>query len=163
ASSESVLHLHYRQIIASPLKAVKAVYDHCGMDLNEDVEDRMRGWLDRTASVARPRRPYDLAEFGLDPQQLRECFARYTQLFGGEIERERRGAIGTTTCRPPQHPPRFRRRRRRWGGRDVLRRQRRRAPRTAEPACAWIIADHAAASARRGIDGLRLASRLRRS
>ena len=97
ASSESVLHLHYRQIIASPLNAVRAVYHHCGMDLNEDVEDRMRGWLDRTASIARPRRPYDLAEFGLDPHQLRECFARYTELFGIEIERERRGAIRLTT------------------------------------------------------------------
>jgi hypothetical protein len=85
---KSVLHLHYQQIIRSPLDAVRAVYLHCNLALTDEAEARMRRWL-RTAAVnvSRPRRDYSLAAFGLDQHLLRERFARYTDTFGIEIER----------------------------------------------------------------------------
>jgi Sulfotransferase family len=90
ASGESVLHLHYRQIVSSPLEAVRAVYQHCGMELTGEVEARMRIWLRTGAkeNASRPWRQYSLAEFGLDPQVLRERFARYTDTFGVAIEQQ---------------------------------------------------------------------------
>ncbi|HTW38480.1 MAG TPA: sulfotransferase [Steroidobacteraceae bacterium] len=88
AASDSVLQLHYRQIISSPLDAVRAVYDHCGLELTTDAEDRMRRWLGRTASARGGHRRYDLAEFGLDSRSIRERFARYTDTFAVEIERD---------------------------------------------------------------------------
>ena len=91
---ESVLHLHYDQIVASPLDAVKAVYRHCSLVLTEEAEAHMRRWLCTAVNISRPRRQYSLAEFGLDARLLRERFARYTDAFGIEIERHA-GEAGT--------------------------------------------------------------------
>jgi len=82
----SVLHLNYRQIVACPLDAVRAVYRHCGLVLSEQSEARMRSWLRTRANASRPWRDYRLAEFGLDPHILRERFAEYTNTFGIETE-----------------------------------------------------------------------------
>lgn len=87
SASGAVLHLHYRQIIANPLDAVRAVYRHCGLVLSREAELSMHSWLRTGVNVKRPSRNYKLAEFGLDPQLLRERFARYTDAFGIEIER----------------------------------------------------------------------------
>jgi hypothetical protein len=87
ARDNSVLHLHYQQIVRSPLDAVRAVYRHCSLVLTEETEARMRLWLRTAVNVSRPWRDYSLAEFGLDPHLLRERFARYTDTFGIEIER----------------------------------------------------------------------------
>jgi len=86
SSDDSILHLYYRQIVSSPLDAVRAVYRHCGLTLTEEAEGRMRSWLRTTGHGSRPGRDYKLAEFGLDPHVLRERFARYTDTFGIEIE-----------------------------------------------------------------------------
>ena len=88
ASSDSVLHLHYREIVSSPLTAVRTVYRHCGLELTELAEDRMRHWLQKTSNARRRDRRYELAQFGLDSRSIRERFARYTHTFGVEIERE---------------------------------------------------------------------------
>jgi hypothetical protein len=87
ARDNSVLHLHYQQIVRYPLDAVRAVYRHCNLVLTEEAEARMRRWLRTAVNVSRPGREYSLAEFGLDPHILRERFARYTDTFGIEIER----------------------------------------------------------------------------
>jgi hypothetical protein len=92
SSSRDVLHLHYRQMVSSPLDAVKAVYRHCGLALTDEAQERMRSWLQTAENVRRPWRNYKLAEFGLDSQLLRERFARYTDTFGIEIEDGQRGA-----------------------------------------------------------------------
>src|ERR1700728_276559 len=85
-SGDSVLHLHYRQVVTCPIDAVKAVYRHSGRMLTEEAQARMRHWLRTAASARRPRQDYRLAEFGLDRHLLRERFARYTDTFGVEIE-----------------------------------------------------------------------------
>jgi len=87
ARDNSVLHLHYQQIIRSPLDAVRAVYLHCNLVLTDEAEAHMRRWLRTAVNVSRPWREYSLAEFGLEPHLLRERFARYTDTFGIEIER----------------------------------------------------------------------------
>ena len=95
ASGAHVLHLNYRHITSRPLDAVRAVYRHCGLELSEYAEARMRGWLRTRGNVSRPWRDYRLAEFGLDARVLRERFAAYTATFGIEIEHfERKVAPG---------------------------------------------------------------------
>jgi len=91
-SGHAVLHLHYRQVVARPLDAVRAVYAHCGLALSEEAEGRMRSWLRSATNVSRPWRDYKLAEFGLDTHFLRERFARYTDTFNIEIEHFESGA-----------------------------------------------------------------------
>src|SRR5215469_7303206 len=78
AGDDLALHLNYRQIVARPIDAVRAVYQHCDLVLTEEAERRMRSWLRTAANVRRPGRNYRLAEFGLDAQLLRERFAPYT-------------------------------------------------------------------------------------
>jgi len=92
ASGDSVLQLQYRQIIARPLDAVRAVYRHCDFVLTETAEAHMRSWLRTAARAGRRGREYKLAEFGLDAHLLRERFARYTDTFGIEIEDHEREA-----------------------------------------------------------------------
>jgi Sulfotransferase family len=86
SSGGSVLHLNYRQIVASPLDAVRSVYRHCDLVLTAEAEERMRSWLLTPVNVRRPPRDYKLAEFGLDAHLLRERFKSYTDLFRVEIE-----------------------------------------------------------------------------
>ena len=86
AGDDLALHLNYRQIVARPIDAVRAVYQHCDLVLTEEAERRMRSWLRTGTNVHRPWRSYKLAEFGLDAHLLRERFAPYTDTFGIEIE-----------------------------------------------------------------------------
>jgi hypothetical protein len=86
SSGGSVLHLNYRQIVSSPLDAVRAVYRHCDLELSAEAEERMRSWLLTPVNSRRPPRDYKLAEFGLDAHLLRERFRSYTDTFGIEIE-----------------------------------------------------------------------------
>jgi hypothetical protein len=93
-SGDSVLHLHYRQIVSDPLDAVRAIYRYSDMVLTEQAEQRMRRWLRTGANAGRARREYRLADFGLDPHSLRASFARYTDTFGVQSERLE-GEVGT--------------------------------------------------------------------
>ena len=83
---QDVLHLYYREVVSRPLDAVRAVYQHCGLQLTEEAEARMHSWLRRASNTTRPARKYKLSEFGLDPHLLRERFLQYTNAFGVEIE-----------------------------------------------------------------------------
>jgi Sulfotransferase family len=91
-SSHPVLHLHYQQIVSSPIDAVRAVYQHCGLELTEDAEGRMRTWLQTSTNGRRRTRRYDLVQFGLDPRSIRDRFARYTSTFGVDIDSEHSGS-----------------------------------------------------------------------
>jgi hypothetical protein len=74
-----ILHLHYREVVAGPMAAIRALYRHCGLVLSEIAEQRM------TAFLERPHRPSDrrpgLAKFGLDDATLRDRFAGYVRTF----------------------------------------------------------------------------------
>jgi hypothetical protein len=86
ASAESILHLHYRQIVSAPLEAVSAVLRHAGLTLTEEARMRMQAWLARRSRGRDPRRQYSLATFGLDAQLLRAQFAHYIEAFDIEPE-----------------------------------------------------------------------------
>lgn len=83
--SDNILHLHYRQVVASPMDAVRRLYDYCGLHLSVEAERRMQDWLVRPGH--RTGRSYSLAEFGLDAAALRDSFARYVSAFSIAAER----------------------------------------------------------------------------
>lgn len=76
----SILHLHYRQVVADPLGAAEKVYRHCGLEFGSAARAGMQAWLGASRGRYRRRR-YDLEEFGLDPARLREGFARYMEAY----------------------------------------------------------------------------------
>jgi hypothetical protein len=98
---DSVLHLHYQEIVAHPLRTVDSVYRHCGMTLTGEAVDRVSRWLNRLSTEARPARRYDLGYFGLDPHSLRDAFAQYTEKFRVEVESERVDRRKLPTLRSP--------------------------------------------------------------
>jgi hypothetical protein len=86
AASNSILQLHYREIIADPPQAVARLFRHAGHAASGEAAQRMRKWLgNRSNRGHRPRR-YDLASFGLDGEALREQFKPYTDTFGVQLE-----------------------------------------------------------------------------
>jgi len=86
AASTSILHLHYREIVADPQKAAARLFRHGGHASSADAGPRMRKWLGNRSNRAHRQRRYDLARFGLDPQTLRAQFKPYTDAFGIELE-----------------------------------------------------------------------------
>ena len=86
ALSSAILHLHYRELIRDPPRAVERLFRHGGHAAGAAASQRMRKWLgNRSNRHHRPRR-YDLASFGLDPAVLREQFKPYTDTFDIELE-----------------------------------------------------------------------------
>ncbi len=90
---DSILHLRYKEIMSAPIDAARAVLRHAGLDLTERAEARMRDWLRRAPKSGSAPRRYDLANFGLDPRQLRAQFERYTARF--DVELEWKGSSGS--------------------------------------------------------------------
>lgn len=86
AGSESILHLHYRQIVGAPLETAHRLFRHAGLALTEEATRRMQHWLERDNKSNKPRRNYNLATFGLDAGTLHAQFAPYVEAFG--VERE---------------------------------------------------------------------------
>lgn len=86
AGSDSILHLHYRQIVSAPLETASALLRHGGLTLTDEARARMRRWLERIRQGRKVRRDYDLASFGLDAATLRRQFAPYMETFGVEPE-----------------------------------------------------------------------------
>ncbi|HTX06168.1 MAG TPA: sulfotransferase [Steroidobacteraceae bacterium] len=86
ANSDSILHLHYREIISDPQKTASRVFRHCGHGSSREAARRMRKWLGNRANRSHRPRSYDLASFGLDPNTLRARFKPYTDAFDIELE-----------------------------------------------------------------------------
>lgn len=79
--SDCILHLHFREVVAEPMAAFEAIYHHGNRRLENEARQRMEAWLLRSRPK-RARRPYSLAEFGLDARCLRRRFQRYMDQFG---------------------------------------------------------------------------------
>ena len=86
AGSDSILHLHYRQIVSAPLETASRLFRHAGLALTEEATRRMQRWLERDRNSNKGRRNYNLATFGLDAGALHAQFTPYIEAFG--VERE---------------------------------------------------------------------------
>jgi len=86
AASDSILHLHFHEIVADPQGAVERLFRHGGHASSGDAAQRMRKWLGNRSNRTHRQRRYDLTSFGLDPEALRAQFKPYTDTFGIELE-----------------------------------------------------------------------------
>jgi len=86
SSDGSILHLHYREIIADPQRAAARLFRHGGHAMSGDAAQRMRRWLGNRSNRKHRQRHYNLASFGLDPGTLRAQFKTYTDAFDIELE-----------------------------------------------------------------------------
>ena len=86
AASNSILHLHYREVVSDPQAAAARLFEHGRHASSGDAARRMRKWLGNRANRSHRQRRYDLTSFGLDPDALRAQFKPYTDTFGIELE-----------------------------------------------------------------------------
>jgi hypothetical protein len=86
ASSSSILHLHYRELVADPQEAADCLFRHGGHAASGAAAPRMRKWLGNRSNRKHRQHRYDLASFGLDPEDLRARFKPYTDTFGIALE-----------------------------------------------------------------------------
>ena len=86
AASSSILHLHYREILADPQGAAERLFRHGGHAASGEAARRMRKWLANRSNRSHRQRQYNLASFGLDPGALRAQFKPYTDAFDIALE-----------------------------------------------------------------------------
>jgi len=72
----------YARLVADPVGAVRAVYLALGADLDAGVEAQLRAWVAAHPQHGHGPHRYDLARFGLGPDEVDAAFARYTAAFG---------------------------------------------------------------------------------
>lgn len=75
-----VMDLSHRELLASPLGAVRRVYERFGFRLSAEAETRMRRWIDAPAQHVSSVK-FTLAEFGLDEAGVDAAFGRYRDRF----------------------------------------------------------------------------------
>ena len=65
----------YARMIREPLTVLAEVYDAAGLELTDATVANARAWLDANPKGAGGRHAYDVADYGLDPDDIRSRFA----------------------------------------------------------------------------------------
>ena len=78
--------LHFDDVQGNPVGAVRRIYDHFGIEMNEEGERRMRAWRDENPPGKYGHHRYLAADYGLDDRQMREAFAPYLEHYDVRIE-----------------------------------------------------------------------------
>jgi hypothetical protein len=78
---ERVVDLHFGAFMSDPFATIHRVYDRLGLELDEQSETRMRGFLARNPPDRHGTHRYSFADTGLDEGELRERARRYQEYF----------------------------------------------------------------------------------
>jgi hypothetical protein len=84
--SSQFFDLHFREVLADPLGAVKRAYDYFHVEMTEEAEQGLRKWRAANPPGKHGEHRYRAEEFGLTDEAMAERFAPYTEYF--QIERE---------------------------------------------------------------------------
>jgi len=79
---EQFFDTYYKNFISDPLKVVRQIYDHFGMDLSEEAEGRMRRFMASNEKEKHGKHVYSATQFGLEPARIAEEFSEYMETFG---------------------------------------------------------------------------------
>jgi hypothetical protein len=72
----------YRALVADPVGTVRSVYQRMGRPLEPAVAAAMHRWAQLNPQHAHGAHRYDLAQFGLRPEDVDAAFGDYTERFG---------------------------------------------------------------------------------
>lgn len=76
--------VHYKALLSSPLSHAEKVFEVAGLEPTTADRAGWQGWLNGNRRDNRPSHRYELADFGLDANELRREFAFYIDAFGLE-------------------------------------------------------------------------------
>lgn len=74
--------LHFGELVADPVDAVRRAYAHFGFPWSDEVERRMGAWQAANPQGRHGEHRYSAARFGLSEEEIAERFAPYLQRFG---------------------------------------------------------------------------------
>ncbi|MBU6398860.1 MAG: sulfotransferase [Verrucomicrobia bacterium] len=77
----SFFDVPYPQLVEEPLEVTRRIYHYFGMEFSPDLQSKIEEWLRRHHGIHRPRHHYDLAQFGLRADQVKEAFKPYCDYF----------------------------------------------------------------------------------
>ena len=77
--------IYFAPFQKDPFPFLAQLYDFLGEEFTPQLARRMEAWRRETPRDKHGGHSYDPAEFGLDPAQLRERFAFYSQRFKGVL------------------------------------------------------------------------------
>jgi hypothetical protein len=74
------------QLLSNPLGVAQRIYDFAGIELMDDVQNRMLEWSSSQEAGARGEHRYSAEEFGLTDAQIRQAFSDYLNHYGDYCE-----------------------------------------------------------------------------
>jgi hypothetical protein len=84
---DRIIDLHMGDIVRDPIGSVRRIYERFDLGLGADVEERMRGYLEKHPRGEFGEHRYSLEAFGLTEESVRLAFKDYRERFGIESER----------------------------------------------------------------------------
>lgn len=81
ADADQFLDIHYRQLIADPIAAVKQIYEHHDYCYCDQFESNMRQWLEANKQHQHGKHEYFLETYALDRKQVDKAFEDYRTQF----------------------------------------------------------------------------------
>ena len=82
----AILDVQYADTMRDPLGVVRGIYQRFDIDFTAEIEAAMQGYLAANPKGKHGAHSYDLAEFGLSVEGVRERFGDYIERFGIEVK-----------------------------------------------------------------------------
>ena len=79
--ADHFVDIHFEDVIADPVAALQAAYERLSLAWSDDVEQRMRAFLAANPRGKHGAHRYDLGDFGLELDEIRQRFRRYCDAF----------------------------------------------------------------------------------
>jgi len=76
-----VYDLSYRELAADPVKAVRGIYAHFGMEFRPESESGIRRWLAENPADKHGRHTYKLEDYGLTQRDVKDVYAPYMEAY----------------------------------------------------------------------------------
>jgi hypothetical protein len=76
-----VYDMSYRELAADPVKAVRGLYDHFGIEFRPESEAGIRRWLSENPADKHGRHTYKLEDYGLTQRDVRDVYGPYMETY----------------------------------------------------------------------------------
>jgi hypothetical protein len=80
-AAEHFIDVSYYDLVADPLKEIRRIYDHLGLELGQATAERMQAFVTGNPQHRLGTHRYELADFGLERAGLDERFGAYRRRF----------------------------------------------------------------------------------
>jgi hypothetical protein len=77
----NVYDLSYRDLAADPVKAVRGIYAHFGIEFRSESEAGIRRWLAENPADKHGRHTYKLEDYGLTQRDVRDVYGPYMEAY----------------------------------------------------------------------------------